>query len=161
MGDYTPKLSKVAGDHLQPGERLIAGIRAMSKGSTGSIIAGITGATVGGAAGMVHASKATEKAAGEGREQSEDAGVGHAAQVAVGLTDQRVLVFKRSPLSGKAKELLGAVPLSDVDNISGADSGSKLKPDTLTVHLNGGSLLEFEAVKADDYNSVVQAYAQL
>jgi hypothetical protein len=41
-------------------------------------------------------------------------------------------------MSGKAKGLLGALPIDDIATVEGADSGSKLKPDLLTVGLRSG-----------------------
>lgn len=161
MGDYTPKLAKAAEGVLDPGEALLAGSRAMSKGGTKGIVAGAAGAVAGGGAGMAVGNAVSREAAEEGRVQAEEAGIGHASQVAVGLTPRRVLVWKRSGLSGKAKGLLGEIPLERVRDIEGADSGSKLKPDRLTVHLTDGSHVEFEVVKTDGYERILREFQRL
>jgi hypothetical protein len=109
----------------------------------------------------VVADKLTGEAAREGSARSEEAGLGSAPQVALGLTPRRLLVFKRSGMSGKAKGLLGALPIDDIVTVEGADSGSKLKPDLLTVGLRSGGSLTFEVVKADGCDEIVKAFAGL
>lgn len=161
MAAYTPKLAKVAKDVLEPGETLLAGARAMTKGATKSIIAGAAGAVAGGAAGVAVAGAVSGKEAEEGRKQAKDAGLGDAAQVAVGLTDRRLLVWKRSGLSGKAKDLIGEIPVSRIAKIEGRDSGSKLKPDDLSVGLSDGSTVDFEVVTADGYEGIARAFEGL
>ena len=161
MGDYTTKLAKAAEAVLQPGETLLAGTRAMTKGGTKGIVAGAAGAVAGGAAGMAVGDAVSREDVAEGRAQAEGAEIGHAPQVAVGLTSQRLLVWKRSGLSGKAKSILGEIPLERVRDMDGSDSRSKLKPDRLTVHLTDGSHVEFEVVKADGYESIVGEFQRL
>ena len=158
---YTGKLQKVAASVLEPGEDLLAGARAMTSGATASIIGGAAGAVAGGGAGMLIADKLTGDAAKEGRARAERAGVGSAPQVALGLTSRRLLVWKRSGLSGKAKELIGTLPVEEIASVEGEDSGSKLKPDLLTLGLRSGESLTFEIVKADGYGEIVQAFSHL
>lgn len=158
---YTPKLQKVAAAVLEPGEELLAGARAMTSGATASIIGGAAGAVAGGGAGLLAAEKLTRDAAEEGQAQAEAAGVGSAPQVAVGLTSRRFLIWKRSGLSGKAKELIGVLAVEDVTAVEGEDSGSKLKPDLLTLRLRSGESLTFEIVKVDGYGEIVQAFSRL
>jgi hypothetical protein len=64
-------------------------------------------------------------------------------------------------MSGKAKGLLGALPIDDIATVEGADSGSKLKPDLLPVGLRSGGSLTFEVVKADGCDEIVKAFAGL
>lgn len=158
---YAAKLRKAAAPVLEPGEELLAGARAMTSGATESIVWGAAGAVAAGGAGVVVADKLTGEAAREGAAQSEEAGLGSAPQVALGLTPRRLLVFKRSGISGKAKGLLGGLAVADIATVEGADSGSKLKPDLLTVRLRSGELLTFEVVKADGYDEIVKAFAEL
>jgi hypothetical protein len=161
MGDYTPKLAKVAADVVGPGEALLAGSRAMSKGSTKGIIAGATGAVAGGAVGMAIGASIAKEGVEEGRAQAGAAGIDHAPQIAIGLTDRRLLIWKRGGLSGKPKDLIGEIPLDLVGSIDGEDSGSKLKPDRLTVHLTDGAEVEFEIVKADGYEKILTEFQRL
>lgn len=161
MGDYTTSLAKAARDVLESGEQLLAGVRGMSAGSTAQIVGGVAGAALGGAVGMVIADKATAKGRASGKEA--EAGAGIAAlppQLALGLTDRRLLIFKRGGLSGKAKELVGFVPRESIASIEGEDSGSKLKPDQLRVRLVDGSEVTFEIVKNDGFSHLVDAFAK-
>ena len=85
----------------------------------------------------------------EGRAQADLAGIGHASQVALGLTEQRLLVWKRGGFSGKARDLIGEIAVDLIASIEGSGSGSMLQPDPLTVTLTGGRMVGFEVVRAD------------
>ncbi len=159
MGDYTPKLSKAATDALEPGETLLAGVRGMSAGSTARIVGGAAGAVGGGAVGLVIADRLTGAKREAGEEAEAEAGLSELpSQLALGLTDRRLLVFGRGGLTGKPKDLVAFIPRDAVASITGEDSGSKLKPDRLTVQLTDGKTVDFEVVKNDDYRRVVEAF---
>lgn len=161
MGEYTPKMQKVAAKELRPGESLLAGCRAMTRGSTAAIVAGAAGAVAGGAGGLMLGAKLTGENAAEGRAQADLAGIGHAAQVALGLTEQRLLIWKRGGLLGKAKNVIGEIPCELIATIEGSASDSMLKPDPLTVTLTDGRVVDFEVVRADGVDGIVASFAGL
>ena len=85
MGGYADKLRQKVGGVLRPGESFVAGLRTMARGTTmGTAIGGLVGAAIAGR----QASKAQE-GAGEGSL----ADSWPAGNAAVGLTEQRLLVF--------------------------------------------------------------------
>lgn len=162
MGDYTPKLQKVASQVLEPGEVLHAGVRAMSAGATARIVGGAAGGAAAGAVGAVAAAAIVDGASRAAEEATAAAGLGQLPpQVAVGLTDRRLLVFKRGGVSGAAKGLVATIPRASIVDVDGADSGSKLKPDRLTVTLADGRAVDFEVVKNDGFQRVVEAFRTL
>ena len=159
MGDYTSKLQKVTDAVLEPGERLQAGVRGMRAGATAHIVGGAAGAVAGGAVGAVIAGRVSGAGRDVGNEAETAAGFPDLPpQIAMALTDRRLLVFKRGGVSGKAKDLVVAIPRGDIGSITGADSGSKLRPDRLTVTLTDGSAVDFEVVKNDGYQAIVDAF---
>jgi hypothetical protein len=161
MGDYTPKLQKAASPVLEPGEVLEAGVRAMSGGATARIVGGAAGSVVGGAAGALAASAIVSASSSPGEAATAAAGLGALPpQVAVGLTDRRLLIFKRGGISGAAKGLVATIDRAGIAAVDGEDSGSKLMPDRLTVTLIDGRAVDFEVVKLDGFQRVVDAFAR-
>lgn len=152
MSRYTDALRKVAETELEPGEQLLAGVRAMSAGATARIVTSAAGSAVGGAVGLL----VTGRLRGRGRAGEQAAQLPE--QVAIGLTDRRLLIFSRSALTGRAKHLVTQVRRADIAAIDGEDSGSKLRPDRLTVRLVDGSKIDFEVVKVDGFQHLVDAF---
>jgi len=158
MASYTKKLAPVANPHLQQGEVLLAAVRGMSKGATKGIVGGTAGMVAGGALGAILGGRAGNDDRAAGEAQARDAGLGDLPpQLALGLTDRRLLVFSRSAVSGKAKDLVGEIPRDRIAEIEGKDLG-KLSPNRLTVHLTDGTAVDFEVVRIDGYQTIVEAY---
>lgn len=166
MADYTKKLQPVAEDVLESGERLLGAVRASGRGVTRAVIGGAAGAVGGvtaapamGGVGAVIGSEAGAADRAEGRQEEEAAGLPPLPpQMALGLTDRRLLIFKRSALSGKPKELVAQIPRDRIEGIEGEDSGSALKPDRLTVVLIDGGQVSFEIPRADGFAPLVEAF---
>jgi hypothetical protein len=155
---YTKKLAAVAGAVLEPDETLLAGVRGMSKGSTKGIVGTAAGGVAGGAIGTILGQRAGKDARQEGAEQAESAGLGTLPpQLAVGLTQKRLLIFSRSPVSGKAKDLVAEIPRDRISHLDGEDKG-KLAPNRLTVHLKDGASVDFEIVRLDGFRTIVDAF---
>lgn len=113
LADYTKTLAPVVADLLEPGERLLAAARGMSKGATKGIVGGVAGAVGLGAAGLAVGTSVGAEERAEGQEEQRQAGLTRLpAQIVLGLTDRRLLFFARSGLSGKAGDLVGGIPES-------------------------------------------------
>lgn len=155
---YTKKLADVAGPVLQADEMLLAGVRGMSKGSTKHIVGGAAGATVGGAVGALIGQRAGTAEREAGADQLAEAGLPTLPpQIALGLTHKRLLIFSRSTVSGKAKDLVAEIHRDSIASIDGEAQG-KLAPNRLTVHLKNGAAIDFEVVRLDGFQTMVDAW---
>ncbi|MEX1207580.1 MAG: hypothetical protein WEE36_03105 [Acidimicrobiia bacterium] len=155
---YTKKLAAVAEAVLQPDEALLAGVRGMSKGSTKHIVGGAAGGVAGGAIGAVVGQRVGKAEREEGADQLAGAGLPTLPpQLALGLTHKRLLIFSRSTVSGKAKDLVAEIPRDRIARIEGEDKG-KLAPNRLTVHLKDGASVDFEIVRLDGFQTIVDAF---
>ncbi|MEW6718529.1 MAG: PH domain-containing protein [Chloroflexota bacterium] len=139
MIKVTQTMMKLADQYLHPGEQVIAGLRVNPLGT--AIGLGLTGG-IGGLAGLVVGSKVVK----EGQEQFEEAGIPIERQAALGLTNQRLTIWKCSAVSGMPTETVGEIPLS---KIVGVEFKSRLFGDRLTLTFRDGNVLELEAVKVD------------
>lgn len=137
MSKIKKKLAKLAADGLGADEQLVAGVRVNLKGT--ALGAGIAGG-IGGIAGIAIGSKIMD----QGRDDAD--GINFTQQMALGLTDRRVIVWERSQLSGKPTKILGHIALADISD-AGFEKG-KLG-DGLTLTMVDGDTLELEAVKVD------------
>lgn len=104
MGGYADKLQGKASEVMESGERLLAAIRTQPRGTT-------MGAALGGVVGAVVAERQAKKAQGQTGEGSVAAGW-PSERSAVGLTDQRLLIFNYT-FMGKPKDLIGQVALRE------------------------------------------------
>jgi hypothetical protein len=155
MAAYTGKLAKVAGPVLAPGEQLQAGARGMRWGFTKELASHAARGVVGGAV-----AAAIPGSAEDGAEQAARAGLPDLPpQLALGLTDRRLLVFKRSAMSGKAKELVGELARDRIRHVEAIASDSKLRPDRLGVQLDDGEAVWFEVVRGDGAQAIADAFA--
>ena len=130
--------------YMQPGEELFEIAIVQGKGMTKFL-------AMGGAAGQAIAgSRRDRKAAEEG-----DGGeVKLANKMGIGVTSQRLLIFKAGgAMTLKAQELLTAVPVADVDGME-VGKGAMSKPITITVR---GESFEVEAPKASNPQKLVDA----
>ena len=131
--------------YMQPGEELFEIAIVQGKGMTKFL-------AMGGAAGQAIAgSRRDRKAAEEG-----DGGeVKLANKMGIGVTSQRLLIFKAGgAMTLKAQELLTAVPVADVDGME-VGKGAMSKPITITVR---GESFEVEAPKASNPQKLVEAF---
>lgn len=136
MKKITKTLIKLVAEHLQPGEELLVGLRVNLKGTALGI-----GLSAGGA-GLALGSKVMS----EGQTQAEDSGIPFSQQMALGLSNQRIIVWSRSALTGRPKKILGQIPFSEINEVV-------FKPgrlgDKLTLKLQQDRTLELESVKID------------
>ena len=160
MAEYVDKLQKKAAEVMDSGEALVAAVRAMSKGGTKAIVLGTVGAVLGGAS-VAAGANAGNKAGDAARDQAAAAKISHATQVALGLTDRRLLIWSRGAFLGRAKDLIGEIALDRIQSIEGQTSGSMMTPDPLRVRLADGNLIEFEIVKVDGIERFVKAFETL
>ena len=130
--------------YLEPGEELLEIAIVQGKGMTKFL-------AMGGAAGQAIAgSRRDRKAADEG----EGGDVKLANKMGIGVTSQRLLIFKAGgAMTLKAQELLTAVPVADVDSMA-VGKGTMSKPVTITVR---GESFEVEAPKASNPQKLVEA----
>lgn len=143
MAGYVDTLRPVAESHLEPGETLLAGARGMRSHGTAQIVGGI----------ICGVASTTPHANGTPVD-------GLPAQIAVGLTDRRLLVFKRGGISGRARDLVATIPRASIVTVEGVASDSKLTPDWLTATLDDGAVIHFEIVTMDNFESIVSAFAR-
>jgi hypothetical protein len=106
---YEAKITEQAQQYLEPDEHVLAAFITQARGTTG-VMAG------GGAAAISGRNARRQSAAADG------AGLRLVSPMALALTESRLVVFKVStPIAlgrgGDVKELVSAVPLSDVDSI--------------------------------------------
>ena len=138
MKKITKTLIKLATGHLQPGEELLVGLRVNLKGTA----LGVGLSAGAGLAGLALGSEVMS----EGQEQAEDSGIPFSQQMALGLSNQRIIVWSRSAFSGRPKKILGQIPLSEIDGIT-FEPG--MLGDQLTFELQQDKILELESVKVD------------
>ncbi|MGQ0825675.1 MAG: hypothetical protein ACT4OX_11745 [Actinomycetota bacterium] len=133
------QLEALAAPHLADGERVLGGVRVNKKGTVrrAALFGGI-GGVVGGAL--------SHNATTAGTKAQAVVGLPPAAQMALAVTDHRLLVFSRSAMSGKPKDLLMSVPIDHVVGV--ALEPAKLVP-KLTMEFADGNAVEFEAIKLD------------
>jgi hypothetical protein len=157
MGDYSEKLAKHAAGVLQRDEHLLAGVRAMAKGHTKGAAAGGLGGAVGAlAAGALQkrsARKQTEQTSGLAAMFPKD------PMVAIGVTDQRLLVFQRSQMTGGSKDLQAEFPLARVASMTRTQSRVMLqKIPGVLVAFDDGSSIELEIAKLDKPDRLLEAF---
>lgn len=117
MARFETKIKEGAAPFLEPGEEVLAAIVARPRGWTqsnaspgGGFVAGMVGGAIGGKQQQRNVAAA------------ESAGFELASPMALAVTPRRVVSFKIGApiglgMGGKVKELVSAVPLSDVDEI--------------------------------------------
>lgn len=148
MGGYADKLQAKAGDVMQPGERVLAAIRTMPRGTTmGMGIGGLVGAAVAG-----HQAK---KGAAEQSEGSA-AAAWPAVRSAVGLTDRRLLIYNFTAM-GKPKDLIGEFPLDQLASLD-VDKGMTNK---VRFAFNDGSAAQVECAKLEKVGDFVSVFEDL
>ncbi|GBD87189.1 hypothetical protein BMS3Abin03_01116 [bacterium BMS3Abin03] len=139
MSKITGNLQSLSAAHLSAEEKLITGIRVNLKGT--ALDVGIL--SLGGAPAAIMGSETIE----EGRQQAKDAGIPLCQQMALGLTNKRIIIWKRSAFTGKPKEIIGEIPLSNIKDVS-FEAGTF--GDKLIFNFTEDKVLELESVKVDN-----------
>ena len=131
--------------YMQPGEELLEVAIVQGKGMTKFL-------AMGGAAGQAIAGSRRDRKAAEAGDGGD---VKLANKMGIGVTSQRLLIFKAGgAMTLKAQELLTAVPVADVDGME-VGKGAMSKPITITVR---GESFEVEAPKASNPQKLVEAF---
>lgn len=141
MSKITKTLEKLA-----EGETIISGLRVNLKGTA----LGVGFAAMGGVLPALAGGKVMKK----GQDQAEESGIPFSQQMALGLTAHRIILWSRSTLSGKPKEIIGEIGLEEVSDAS-IEKG-KLG-DLITLTFAGEKKLELESVKVDKGEEFVAA----
>jgi hypothetical protein len=169
---YTNRLAPQVTEHLDEGERLLAGVRAAPKGA--SLLIGIS-AGIGVAVGYVIATSAAEGplAAALGGGLGAAAGVIVAfgislirlrgtdlesPNLALALTDRRLLVLTRSAVTNRSIRLSREYPISRIESISAGTSRLGF-PAPVTVALRESDDLFLEVARIDDPAAFAAAFA--
>jgi hypothetical protein len=143
---FDKAMRKSVQPYLEPGEDVLAIVLAQGKGSGKAMM-------LGGAVGAgIHAAR-------QGRKDAEgaDAAVRMAGRMGVVVTQRRLLIFKGGgQLTMKAKELLSAIPIADVESIE-IGKGVATKPITLVVR---GESFTLEAPRAQPVDDLPKALEQ-
>ena len=145
MGGYADKLQDKAAAILEPGERVLAAIRTMPRGTTMSI-------GIGGAVGAVVADRQAKKAQAKQTEGSAAASW-PAKRSAVGLTDRRLLIYDYT-LMGKPNNLVGEFPLDQVASLD-VEKGLTNK---VRFNFNDGSAQQVECAKLEKVGDFESAF---
>ncbi len=143
MIDFVKKINKHCAGDLLPGEQVLASTFGQPPGAIRRQVAwGAVGGAVGAVAGEAMANKRIQDSperTGEGIHLDIPEG-----KAVLGLTDQRLLVFGHSSLSGRPKGLNAAVPLDQIQSIA-VDQGN-LAGKMLITFVDGTSV-DFDVVK--------------
>lgn len=145
MGGYADKLQAKAAGVMEPGESILSAIRTMPSGTTMSV-------GIGGAVGAVVSDRQAKKAQ-TGQTEGSMAAEWPAMRCAVGLTDRRLVMFDYS-FSGKPKDLVGQVKLSDVASVT-VNKGVTNK---VLFSFNDGSAAQVECAKLEKVGDFVAAF---
>ena len=131
--------------YLESGEEVLCVVLGQSKGSGKAMI-------LGGVAGQaIHAARQRRQG------DAEDAAVHLSGRMGVVVTNRRLLIFKGGgQITTKAKELLTAVPVAEVESIE-VGKGMATKPITITV---GGHAYVLEAPRAQPSDELPRALEQ-
>lgn len=149
MAGYGDKLQQKVGGVLRPGESFVAGVRTMPRGTTMGSVGGLIGVALSGR----QASKA-EAAAGEGSL----AATWPSGNAAVGLTEQRLLLFSYSAM-GKPKDLVAEFPLDQVQAVE--LEKKKVTANNMHFRFVDGSAAQVECAKLEKTGDFVEAFDRL
>jgi hypothetical protein len=150
LGGYADKLQKRAGGVLRPGERLISAVRTMPRGAT-------MGTAVGGVIGTAVAHRQASKAQMEAATGSLATGWPK-GNSAVGLTDQRLLLFNYTAM-GKPKDLVAEFPIDQLASVE--LEKKKVTANALRFGFADGSSIEVECAKLEKTGDFVEAFQRV
>jgi hypothetical protein len=155
MANWTKKISKAAGDDLEPGERVISGVFLQRSGTMGQSVAM-------GVGGLVGKAVASKLGGGTATALVTDAGIAATmpdTATVLGLTGRRVLVYGHAALSGKPKDLKLSIPVSDVDWVEVDKQRATFR---FVLHFRDGSASVYEAPRvSNDPEAFAEALAAL
>jgi hypothetical protein len=144
---FDKAMKKSIEEYLEPGEQPLGVLIVQGKGMTKAMLAG--GALGAAAIGARRDKKARETGPA-------DSGIELASKMGLAVTNQRLLIFKAGgAVTLKAKEILSAVPIAEVDSIE-VGKGVMTKPITITVR---GEAFVVEAPKASNTSDFTGAFA--
>ena len=147
---FDKAMRKSIESYMEPGEELLDVAIVQGKGMTKFL-------AMGGAAGQAAAGAMRNRKAEDAEEAGEGGDVKLANKMGIGVTSQRLLIFKAGgAMTLKAQELLTAVPVSDIDGID-VGKGTLTKPLTITVR---GESFTVEAPKASNPQKLIEALAR-
>ena len=147
---FDKAMTKSIGAYLQPGEELLNATIVQGKG-LGKV------ALAGGVFGAMAVASSRDKKARQAEADGEAPEVKLSSKMGIGITTQRLLVFKAGgSMTLSAKELLTALPIADVENIE-VGKGVVTKPITLTIR---GESFHVEAPRAANTDKLLAAFAQ-
>ena len=146
---YEDKIKEQAESYLDPGERVLAAFIAQPRGANMARAGGLAPSAIGG------------RKVKEVRRAAEATGLQLTRPMALALTDRRLVVLKISPpiAMGKGadvKELVGAVPLGDVDSIE----VKRLLVGKVVVVTVGGAAVKLEAGAGANAKGLAEEFAR-
>jgi hypothetical protein len=154
MVDWSNKVMKSVGHDLGADEQLMSALLMQPAGTTKKMV---LGGVVGGAIGAAVAAASQKK--GAGTEAGSVADGFPNPPIVLGVTSRRVLVWSFSQLSGKPKELLGAIPVASVAGVT-VGTGRLSRP--FTIEFVDGSVVHGEAptgTDPDGFRDAITRYA--
>jgi hypothetical protein len=146
---YEDKIKEQAEPYLEPGERVLAAFIAQPRGANMARAGGLAPSAIGG------------RKVKEARRAAEASGLQLARPMALALTDRRLVVVKISPpiamgKGGDVKELVSAVPLTDVDSIE----IKRLLVGKVVVVTVGGAAVKLEAGAGANAKGLAEEFAR-
>jgi hypothetical protein len=150
VGGYADKLQKRAGEVLRSDEQLIAAVRTMPRGATmGTAVGGVIGTAV-----AHHQASKAQTEAGPGSLASS----WPKGNSAVGLTDQRLLLFNYTAV-GKPKDLVAEFPIDQLASVE--LERKKITANALRFDFADGSSIEVECAKLEKTGDFVEAFQRV
>jgi hypothetical protein len=140
MVDFAKKVQNKGAEFLLPGEQVIAAVPWQKTGSFGKQMAFGSAGLIGAA--VYSAATRDKKGQPEGSPPAEVLG---AKPAIVALTDQRLVAFAQSAMSGNPKSVLGEWPR---DQVAGVELEKKKVTTRVTLSFTDGSFVEGEVIKA-------------
>ena len=146
---YEDKIKEQAEPYLEPGERVLAAFIAQPRGANMATAGGLAPSAIGG------------RKVKEARRAAEASGLQLARPMALAVTDRRLVVLKISPpiamgKGGDVKELVSAVPLTDVDSIE----IKRLLVGKVVVVTVGGAAVKLEAGAGANAKGLAEEFAR-
>jgi hypothetical protein len=146
---YEDKIKEQAEPYLEPGERVLAAFIAQPRGANMARAGGLAPSAIGG------------RKVKEARRAAEASGLQLARPMALALTDRRLVVLKISPpiamgKGGDVKELVSAVPLTDVDSIE----IKRLLVGKVVLVTVGGAAVKLEAGAGANAKGLAEEFAR-
>jgi hypothetical protein len=132
MADWVKRISKAAGDELQPGERIVAGVLLQPAGTSRKV----AGAAAGGLIGAAVASRLRKKDDGSIVSDEGIAATVPDGTLVAGLTSGgKLLLYGQAPITGRPKDLRATLAKRDVAAIE--VTPGKLMSDVAVAFVDG------------------------